>query len=302
MNYIAWIMYFANVDELRDVVVLDPQWFGINVIGRVLAPNKDDLKAHEAMLFDPTEGKYFVELEAFCEFIATVSQGSKFCAVPDAYVDQVVVILKELQVCCVVDGSHVGQDVGINYLVFPSVLTSSATDDVVQRLWIRVPQDQGRMLLGRRLQCDDVCYLIPSGFFPKLQVCLQQLFGDKDMSLDLSTLHIWYHGLYVKTNDGIEALIQHSYEDIHSRQYVDVMVWDCAAIENHLAPCKAFLDQLIRLCEVQQREHHFGRVALTRYVLLPKSVYDPQEGTLVTLGKRQIADSEAALDAKIATL
>lgn len=297
LAYIGTILYFSDVDALQSVVVLDPQWFGLNVIGCVLAPQKDDLRENEPKWLHVDTAS--VAMHEFCTMMTTDFKGSKFEKVPGKHIRQVVMILQHLLVCNVVDGSSIRSGITGQYLVFPSMLRSSGAIHNASTVWAHPQVGRKRVVLGRRLQCDDVHYLIPSGFFPKLQVRVQQLFGDKESSWDLSTLQIWYHGLYVKTNSGIEALIQHSYEGIFSRQYVDVIVWDYVEEDGHLASCKSLLDRLIGLCEMQQREHHFGRVALQCYVLLPQSLYDPLEGSLVALKRRKDAGTEAALAGKI---
>jgi hypothetical protein len=278
-------------------VVLDPQWFGLNVIGRVLAPDKDDLRQGEAALLDPNNAS--VSLTAFCRYMTQASE--KFAAVPVEHMNQVVEILIELQVCFRVDGSYVGKSAGIEYLVFPSMLPVSRVDHVPDGMWTRVAEGAERFMLGRRLQSDDECYLIPSGLFPKLQVYMRQLYSEPNSNLNLSAIQFWYHGMHMKTHDGLEALIQMSIQDIFSRQYIDILVWTFTPTEGHLGSCKRFLDALIDVCEVQQREHHFGRVALARYIIRCSTLYD-EYGGLLSMEQRDATLLEEAMHTQVQTM
>lgn len=289
LHHIGTVIYFDKVDALKNVVVLDPQWFGLNVIGRVLAPNKDEMRAFEEPLYDGAS----VEEHCFEAFISTRNSQHGYSAVPPKFVPDVIRILQELQVCCRVRGAHVGKPANdnANYLVFPSVLTAPNTTAAHN---VCTYSCDTPLRLGKRLLCEDACYLIPSGFFPKLQVRLREAYAQPESTFELSDLDTWYHGVYLKTHNGTEALIQQSNKDVNSRQFIDIIVWDNDRLHTHLQFCKELLDKLISLCEDQQREQHFGRVLLKQHALLPSKLFDAVSRFIAPLNDRIVIDRHAS--------
>lgn len=298
VEYLAYsdtVLYFKDVPGLRDVVVVDPQWFGRNVVGRVLAPNTDGIRERTGDVFDLCLAT--VHHRQFCEWMTRVIPTSKFIAVPPKHMHQVVLILKELLVCCEVDGTYVGRRKNMRFLVFPPMLHPT-TSVVPSNVQLNSTVGDQRYLLARRLRCDDACYLIPSGLFPKLQVRCRQLYDAGDASLDLCAIHIWFHGIHVQTHGNTRGVMQLSTESVDSRQYIDIVVWAEQPVEEHLGACRVLLDALVAVCEVQQREHHYGRVVLERYVLLGRSVVGA-DGSLAALSDRVVVKAEREITAII---
>ena len=155
------------------------------------------------------------------------------------------------------------------------------------------------LMLGMRLQCDDDCYIIPTGFFPKLQVCLQDATAQGDAQWDIEDLRMSYHELLLKCKNGTEALLQMA--EVDNRQYVDIVVWQHNPPEGHTGCCKDLLGRLIGLCEVQQREKHFGHVELTRYLLSSASLVDGS-GAIVPMGSRSAPQREVQALARVQDL
>lgn len=95
LHHVGTVLYFADTPSLRDIVVLDPQWFGVHVIGRVLAPAKDDLHDGE-LLVDPTNA--CVQYDAFVNVMTRPSKSAKYMAIPRKFLKHIVHMLEELQV------------------------------------------------------------------------------------------------------------------------------------------------------------------------------------------------------------
>ena len=160
------------------------------------------------------------------------------------------------------------------------------------------------VLLGMRLQCDDDCYIIPTGLFPKLQVCLQNACGDKTHALRLQTIRLSFHALQLQCADGTEALLELNTNGRISqslRQYLDIVVWHQYPSEGHRGGCVHVMEQLICLCETQQREQHFGHVVLTKYVLGTAHLVG-ESGTLVPMQNRVVVCSAADVQTTVDTL
>lgn len=170
LDYIGTVLYFADVPALQDIVVLDTQWFGKHVIGRVLAPSKDALQ-DGTPLVNPENGR--VEYNKFEDAMTRSTAKRKFTGIPHKYIAKVVCILEEMQVCSRVKGACAGPSAEhrSEWLVFPSMLPPGK-QSIPSDLWKAPRSDNQPLALGMRLKFDHACYVIPTGYFPKLQVSI----------------------------------------------------------------------------------------------------------------------------------
>eukprot|EP00041_Stephanoeca_diplocostata_P004956 m.53810 g.53810 ORF g.53810 m.53810 type:complete len:1144 (+) comp15468_c0_seq1:92-3523(+) len=300
LNHIGTILYFANVATLHHIIVLDPQWFGLNVLGRVLAPNEDDL-ADGQMPLDTTDAS--IRCDTFREFMVQHSRGHKYAAIPSEHVDDVLNLLQHLQVCSKVDGKHLGKTPGLSYLIFPAMLLPEETERGMLSTLPRARPiaDSRPMVLGIRLQCDDDCYLIPTGLFPKLQVCLQNEYENNTAGLNIAVLRISFHTLYFRCADDTEAVMEMSTktrEYRSERPSLDIIVWCYNPRAEHCGSCKVVLDRLTRLCEEQQQNHHYGHIALTPYILDTCGLV-PCHRSLLPANERVVACSAASVQERV---
>lgn len=178
-------------------------------------------------------------------------------------------------------GALTGKKTGVDWLVFPSMLPP-AERTIPTGLWI-LPGDTEPALhpgtkslaLGMRLHVDDTRYVIPTGFFPKLQVKFRRCFThpstsgawNKTGGHVLHALHVWHAGMYLRHSNGCEALVRQQtlrprIYDHDSYACIDIVVRCLRPTEHELSQCQTFLAAIVETCEQQLGELRFERQVL----------------------------------------
>eukprot|EP00041_Stephanoeca_diplocostata_P019257 m.412441 g.412441 ORF g.412441 m.412441 type:complete len:744 (+) comp21256_c0_seq1:192-2423(+) len=136
------ILIFAFEDEIDNVVILDLEWFSVQVVEKVLASDNVGL----------------MDMDSCRDLITDVNIDTEGGAVPEEFLESVMRIISEkLYLGIPVDGSVVEKPPGQSYLLVPTIR------DIPRRL---THCTQAIFVHGRRLHCGQSCFLIPSGFLP----------------------------------------------------------------------------------------------------------------------------------------
>lgn len=212
------ICYFKAEPAIKDIIVLDSMWFGINIVRRILLSLENETLEMERSTTDKRSIKE-ATVRAFL---------LKYQIVAPAHVYPVIEMLKHLQVCLGVTKKCLGTDGEEKYLVFPHADAGKAPR--VVPVVIAYPTQQAPLMLSKRLQCDDACYIIPSGMFSMLQQKIRQRFD----AFGYDACDMSYHEMGLKTKSGIQAHIFLSASDISEPQSIDFMVWTVKPEERHL--------------------------------------------------------------------
>eukprot|EP00041_Stephanoeca_diplocostata_P019259 m.412493 g.412493 ORF g.412493 m.412493 type:complete len:429 (+) comp21256_c0_seq6:2566-3852(+) len=142
----------------------------------------------------------------------------------------------------------------------------------------------------------------PEWLSSRLHLRMQSAFHEEDRTLNFANLAIWYNGLHAKTHYGAEVVIQMATDGVSCRQYLDVVAWDTLDIVPPTAHSYVVLSNVLQLVETLRLESSFQEVEFTRYVLLPSSIRDGNNGNLMPLRQRQIAGPEISFQNRISFL
>eukprot|EP00041_Stephanoeca_diplocostata_P026116 m.696919 g.696919 ORF g.696919 m.696919 type:complete len:1378 (+) comp22896_c0_seq10:444-4577(+) len=290
LHFIGVVLYFSTSKPLRQIVVLDPQWFGTHVLGRVLAPKDDNLRDGDELVDPGTAGVAYATFE---KVLTRASSTRRYDAVPRKFVTHVVHILEALQVCTVVHNTtsgdilhctaetKVGRETPPRWLVFPSLLPPEQRA-LPAGVWVHpgdlFPELPGATPLGsgRRLRVEDARFVIPSGFFPTMQVKVRSWVTaghtaggwNESGGHILQSLRVWHGGMCLTNSNGCEAVLQQrwinprDYDDDATSGCLDIVVRCLRPKEQELSQCKTFLDALMEMCE-----QHLGDLRFERHIL-----------------------------------
>mmetsp|Transcript_745 Transcript_745/g.2135 ORF Transcript_745/g.2135 Transcript_745/m.2135 type:complete len:1529 (-) Transcript_745:194-4780(-) len=187
------VLFFADNPTLSTTVILDPNWFGGELIGRIFAPSAVNI-ARPPVLAGGVLRRRDIE-------VALAAASDDRTVGPD--LETALEVLKRLELCVPVNWAGEGDE---EEFIFPGLLGGDVPEGVAfhrdksPEIWV-----------GRRLQCQDFHLTLPTSFLPRLQVRLFRRFD--------GSVRMWLGGATIK-----QGLLHACVELSQDRRELDVVV------------------------------------------------------------------------------
>ena len=215
------VIFFENHMALSDWIILDPHWFGTNIIGVVLAP--PTVRAHAPKC--NADGKVTVDQLGD---VLVANEVLHRQALPEQ-LGPILAFLEALEVCYPIGGQ--GEPAA---LMFPALLKTDQS-----ALWLGTSQEYGAWC-GRWLHCKASVDMLPPQYFPRLQTRLARLSKDEFGT----ELVVWRTGAIVSFSDqlDVQCLIE-----IHDPGLKHVTFTVRGRSDSDRQGCRHLLDRLVAL-------------------------------------------------------
>eukprot|EP00298_Acanthocystis_sp_HF-20_P018085 c21893_g2_i1.p1 GENE.c21893_g2_i1~~c21893_g2_i1.p1 ORF type:complete len:968 (+),score=341.22 c21893_g2_i1:11-2914(+) len=202
LQYIGEIVWFEEIEQLKDLLFIDTNWLCQNVIGKALAPKS----FHEHTLLAYSNDGIVKKSNIRKIFSSEMNQDDN---------DVIIQLLQNLNLCFPKSQNENEKESELCFM-FPTLLGLKNENANAFTTWnkLRSSLSSDNQCYGRRLVVNNKVDMFSAGFFPKLQVRCQKLFGQY--------FELWKNQIFGNLK-GIHTLIQ-LHEQEGSESWLDVWI------------------------------------------------------------------------------
>eukprot|EP00041_Stephanoeca_diplocostata_P034258 m.1155442 g.1155442 ORF g.1155442 m.1155442 type:complete len:1673 (-) comp24489_c1_seq37:1618-6636(-) len=257
LDLMGKVIFFTTSTSptLDEYVILDTEWFGKYVLGRLMAPHSEDRRCAQSVLSWDTIKSTGTE---FLQLMQSDSRNSRRLKTMTPQCAEIaLLVLQEMGLC--VSLEPVGQ-AHLRTMLFPCTLPPIRSVMEAARLQSGIwgtnrmfcPRDSVTpKYMGRRLLLNSDVHLFPTSFFPAVQFVM--LHQTPSM---ITNVELFQGGIRcLNESQTVAATIQipDPFEEdffscTNNPAYIDICVRSLCASERHHSGCKKLLDAIVSIC------------------------------------------------------